>query len=53
MLFCVLFDVINELLSKGAKIKAYDPRAEINAEKIFGDKIQYVSSAYEAPVGAD
>lgn len=40
--------IINELLKKGAKIKAYDPRAIETAKKIFKDKIIYVKNSYEA-----
>lgn len=45
--------VINDLLSRGAKIKAYDPKAMESAKFYFGDKIEYASSAYEALEGAD
>ena len=40
--------IINMLLEKGAKIKAFDPKALSNAKKILGEKITYTSSAYEA-----
>lgn len=40
--------IINELLKRGAKIKAYDPKAFDLAETIFGDKIEYSKSAYDA-----
>lgn len=45
--------IINRLLELGAKINAYDPKAFDNAKRIFGDKIGYASSAYEALNGAD
>ncbi len=45
--------IINRLLELGAKINAYDPKAFDNAKRIFGDKIGYSSSAYEALNGAD
>ena len=41
-------DVINSLLEHGAKIQAYDPQAMENARMIFGDKITYSKSSYEA-----
>ena len=45
--------IINELLSRGAKIQAYDPKAFDLAEFYFGDKITYVKSAYSALENAD
>lgn len=45
--------VINGLIEAGAKIRAYDPKAMEEAKKIFGDKIYYASSDYEALDGAD
>lgn len=45
--------VINALLEKGAKIKAYDPKAYDSANIIFGDKIEYGNSAYEILKNAD
>lgn len=41
------------LLDKGAKIKAYDPKAMETAKIIFGDKIVYSSNSYEALENAD
>ncbi len=38
--------VINALLERGAKIKAYDPKATENAKAIFGNQIEYAKSAY-------
>ncbi len=38
--------IINALLSKGAKIKAYDPKAYDSAKIIFGEKIEYGESSY-------
>lgn len=40
--------IINKLLEHGAKIQAYDPKAFDNARKIFGDKIKYSDSSYDA-----
>ena len=40
--------IINALLEKGAKIKAYDPKAMKTAELYFDNKIVYARSAYDA-----
>lgn len=45
--------VINALLEKGAKIKAYDPKAMESAKIHFDKKITYSKSAYEATKNAD
>lgn len=45
--------IINMLLDKGAKIKAYDPKAMETAKIIFGDKIVYSSNSYDALDNAD
>jgi len=45
--------VINELLKRGAFIKAYDPKAMETAKGIFGNKIEYAESSYDALKGAD
>ena len=45
--------VVERLLALGAKIQAYDPEAMKEARKIFGDKIRYAKSNYEALKGAD
>ena len=45
--------IINMLLDKGAKIKAYDPKAMETAKVIFGNKIVYSSNSYEALENAD
>ena len=45
--------IINELLSHGAKIKAYDPKAFECAKFHFGDKITYSPSAYCAIENVD
>ncbi len=46
-------NIINELLDKGAKINAFDPKAFGEAKKYFSDKITYSKSAYEACENAD
>ena len=45
--------IINDLLSRGTKIKAYDPKAMESAKYYFKDKIIYTNSAYEAVKDAD
>ena len=45
--------IINALLEKGAKVQAYDPKAMDSAKEIFGNKITYSKSAYDALEGAD
>ena len=46
-------DVIDKLLEKGAKIKAFDPEAMPNVKKKLGDKISFSSDMYEAAEGVD
>lgn len=45
--------IIKTLVEEGAKIKAYDPQAEENAKRIFGDSIEYCSSIEECVDGVD
>ncbi|OGI01349.1 MAG: UDP-glucose 6-dehydrogenase [Candidatus Melainabacteria bacterium GWF2_37_15] len=45
--------IINTLLEKGASIIAYDPKATDEAKRIFGNTITYVTSSYDALIGAD
>lgn len=45
--------IINMLLGKGAKIKAYDPKAMETAKSIFADKIIYASNSYDVLDNAD
>ena len=45
--------IINALLERGAKVQAYDPKAVESAKEIFGNKITYSKSAYEALNDAD
>ena len=45
--------IINELLKRGAKIKAYDPKAFELAKTIFNTKITYSKNAYDALNGSD
>ncbi len=45
--------IISDLLKRGAKVKAYDPKAIDSAKLHFGDKIVYTENAYDALDGAD
>ncbi len=45
--------IINELLSRGARIKAYDPEATEYAKIMLGDTIEYCASSYQALEGSD
>lgn len=48
--------VINELTAKGAKIRAYDPKAIHEAQSFYlkdNDNVEYVTSKYTALNGAD
>lgn len=45
--------IINALLEKGAVIKSYDPKAFETAKLIFGSKIEYSNSSYDALNNAD
>jgi len=46
-------EIIRELVSCGAVIKAYDPEATANVHRIMGDTIIYSLTAKEALEGAD
>lgn len=46
-------DTINKLLEMGCSIQAYDPEANENIRKIFGDRIQLVEDPYSACASAD
>lgn len=45
--------IINDLLARGAKIKAFDPEAMDNVREIYGDKIEFCNSQYDAIEKAD
>lgn len=45
--------IIEELLQKGAKIKAFDPEAMANVEKKFGERIEFGSGMYNVLENAD
>lgn len=40
--------IINDLLNRGAKVQAYDPKAMNSAKYHFQDRITYAKSSYEA-----
>ncbi len=44
---------IEALVAAGATVKAYDPEAMENVEKVMGDKVTLCGTAYEATKGAD
>lgn len=45
--------VIEALLTHGAKVVAYDPKAMESAKDIFGDRITYAHNSYETLKNAD
>lgn len=45
--------IIEELLKRGAKIQAFDPKAMKTASQIFGNRISYTSKSYDALYNAD
>lgn len=45
--------IINDLLNRGAKVQAYDPKAMNSAKYHFQDKITYAKSSYETLNNAD
>jgi UDPglucose 6-dehydrogenase len=45
--------LIQALVEAGAKVQAYDPEAQKVARSIFGSRIAYAPSAYDALKGAD
>jgi UDPglucose 6-dehydrogenase len=45
--------LIQKLIEKGAKIKAYDPVAMGEVRKLLGDRIEYSKDLYEAAIDAD
>ena len=46
-------EVIEQLLAKKAKVRAYDPAAMENARNIFGKRIYYARNAYDAAKSTD
>lgn len=47
------FPVIEELLNEGAIITAYDPQAEENTRRVFGNRIKYANSADNALMNSE
>ena len=45
--------IINDLLNRGAKVQAYDPKAMNSAKYHFQERITYAKSSYEALNNAD
>lgn len=45
--------VIEGLLEAGAELKVFDPAAMENARAIFGEKVEYAQTDYDAVKGAD
>ena len=45
--------IIEELLKKGAKIRAYDPEAMGHVKAQFGDKVYFATDQYDALSAAD
>jgi UDPglucose 6-dehydrogenase len=45
--------LIENLLERGAKVVAYDPKATESAQRLFGDTIEYADTSYEALKDAD
>ncbi len=45
--------LINKLLGKGVRIRAYDPAAMEETRRLLGDRIEYASDPYEVVAGAD
>lgn len=46
-------EIVAELVSRGADITAYDPKAARNAQNLIGDQISYAKDMYEALQNAD
>lgn len=46
-------EVISNLLAEGANVSAYDPEAMENVKNVFGDKVTFCNSMYEATDVAD
>jgi len=45
--------VIEDLLSRGMQVRAFDPKGMENTRKVLGERIAYTQDAYEAVAGAD
>jgi UDPglucose 6-dehydrogenase len=45
--------VVEELLARGARVQVHDPQAMHAARRMFGDRVAYADTNYEACRGAD
>jgi UDPglucose 6-dehydrogenase len=45
--------VVEELLARGARVQVHDPQAMRAARRVFGDRVAYADTNYEACRGAD
>jgi len=45
--------IVEKLLAGGAAVRAYDPKSEEQARRVFGDRVALCARAYEAVAGAD
>jgi UDPglucose 6-dehydrogenase len=45
--------IIEQLLAKGAKVRAYDPKALHEAKRTLGESVTFCTRSYEALEGAD
>jgi UDPglucose 6-dehydrogenase len=45
--------IIESLLKEGAKVKIHDPEAMVHAKKVFGSRVQYCESSFDALQDAD
>lgn len=47
------FTLIDMLLAEGASVRAYDPEAVASTQRVYGDRIRYATSMYDAVDQAD
>lgn len=45
--------IIKNLLAAGAEVKVHDPKAIKEAQKVFGDSVQYCENIYDTLTGTD
>ena len=45
--------IIDKLLEAGAQVKAYDPEAMDNVKALYGDRVEFYDTMYEALEGSD
>ena len=46
-------EAIDQLLAAGATVQAFDPEAMDNVKALYGDKVTFVNSKYDATKNAD